>query len=366
MKEPFLHPRFDGKRFEEHTLPLDVARDLAAYEVLIVELAKRLYLDAHPNRKRVPKGFEAGFQLHLEQVDQGSARPLLSLITAGTLALSGGSGGYFEKARDLVAECIASADGTLPEKFPKELLAHFNQVGRSLQAGESMEIPRPGRKDAILTPQRRRDLVLAADDYYQDKVELAGTIEEANWKSETFRLRLSSGEPVDVPMPIFFRKDAGEYGGRDRFQVTVTGIATYDAKGQLHSVLKVRSVDVQPDYQIASRFDQIGSLAAGWHEGAGVAIDPEKLATLYDTVVGHYPEDLPLPAIVPTTDGNLLFEWKGPASASLDLRLADLFGDFHAFDKDGHDVERSFTLVSSENWRELFVFLRPQLAGDNA
>ncbi len=366
MKEPFLQPRFDGKRFEEHTLPLDVARDLASYEVLIIELAKRLYLDANPSRKRVPKGFEAGFHLHLERIDDGCARPLLSWVTAGALLLSGGSGTYFDQARDLIAECIASADGPVPEKFPKELLAHFNQVGRSLQPGESMEIPRPGHGDAVLTPQRRRDLVLAAGDYYEDKVELAGTIEEANWKTESFRLRLSNGEAVDVPMPIFFRKDAGEYGGRNRFQVTVSGVGTYDIHGKLHKVFKVRSVEVQPDYQIAARFDQIGSLAAGWHEGEGIAPDAEKLLKVSENLVGHYPEELPLPAIVPKPDGNLLFEWKGPAAASLDLRLADSIGDFHAFGPDGQDVERSFTLTTAEEWHELFAFLRPQIVGEAA
>jgi hypothetical protein len=42
MKSEFLHPRFDDARFAEHTLPLEVARDLAAYETLVVALLKRL------------------------------------------------------------------------------------------------------------------------------------------------------------------------------------------------------------------------------------------------------------------------------------------------------------------------------------
>jgi len=36
MKTPFLKPRFTGPRFEAHPLPVEVAKDLAAYEELIV------------------------------------------------------------------------------------------------------------------------------------------------------------------------------------------------------------------------------------------------------------------------------------------------------------------------------------------
>ena len=341
MKQEFLHPRFTGARFDEHTLPLDIARDLAAYETMVVELAKHLYLVDRPSRKRVPKGFESGFHLHLERVDDGSACPLLSLVAAGTLALTGGTNNYFERARDLIAECIAAVDGTLPADFPKTLLSHFNQVGRSLQADEAMELSLPTGDKAILTPTRRQHLVLAAESFYEDEIELSGTVEEANWKKEkeTFRLRLTATNTRDVPMPGFFRQQAGEYGGRDRIQVTIRGIGAFDAHG-LQKVLKVRSVDVQPDYQIAVQLDQIGSLTAGWHDGEGVVFEPTKLAMIYDGVVGVYPETLPLPTIVPTPEGNLLFEWKAKSDPSLDVYLENLTADFHAFDEGGGDIER--------------------------
>src|SRR3954469_14821937 len=101
MKSEFLQPRFEGARFNEHTLPLEVARDLAAYEILVVELAKHLYLHAHPDRQRVPKGFASDFHLHLERVDEGSSRPVLSIVTASALVLAAGNV-YFEQARDLI------------------------------------------------------------------------------------------------------------------------------------------------------------------------------------------------------------------------------------------------------------------------
>jgi hypothetical protein len=125
MKSEFLQPKFDGARFREHTLPLEVARDLTAYETLVVELAKQLYIQDHPDRQRVPKGFAADFHLHLERVDDGSAKPLLSVVVAGGLAFGAGAT-YFERARDLITACVAAPDGQLPTAFPRALLGHFN------------------------------------------------------------------------------------------------------------------------------------------------------------------------------------------------------------------------------------------------
>jgi hypothetical protein len=68
MKTEFLKPRFIGPRFDQHTLPVEVAEDFAAYEEFIIELAKHLWLQEHPGRQRVPWGFEKSFNLHLEGI----------------------------------------------------------------------------------------------------------------------------------------------------------------------------------------------------------------------------------------------------------------------------------------------------------
>ena len=129
MKTEFLKPRFAGPRSDQHTLPVEVARDLAAYEELVIEVAKHLYSQSHEGRQRVPKGFEKEFSLHLERVDDGSAKPLLSWVAAAGLLLPGGGHGpFFEQARDVIAECVQAAaeDQPLPAAFPKHLLDYFH------------------------------------------------------------------------------------------------------------------------------------------------------------------------------------------------------------------------------------------------
>jgi hypothetical protein len=357
MKTEFIQPRFDGARFAEHTLPLEVAKDLAAYETLVVELAKHLYLQDHPGRQRVPKGFDADFHLHLEKVDDGSAKPMLSVVAAGVLALGAGGNTYFEKARDLITDCVQAPEGQLPESFPRNLLSHFNQIGRSLRADEYMELPGKEGAKAVLNPDRRKHLVLAAEKVYEREIELLGTIGEADWEKSTFRLRLADGAQAVIPMPESFHSRAREYGGRARFQVTVTGVATFDSWDKLQKVVSVETLEIQPNHQISAAFDSLSELQDGWLDGAGLAPNREQLSVVAEELVSGFPEHLALPAVVPTPEGNLLLEWNVPGSPSVDIDLASLMAEFHAFTPDDGEIEKTFDLSASEQWKGFFYFL---------
>jgi len=357
MKTDFSQPRFTGTRFDEHTLPVDVARDLAAYESLIVDLAKHLYLTDHPDRQRVPKGFASNFHLDIDRIDEGSAKPLLVLVLSGVLALVGGERDYFDQARDLVSECIAAPENALPANFPKELLVHFNQLGRSLREGEALELPRQGTESAVLTPDKRKKLVLAADREYEKEVNLVGSIGEVDWEKSTFRLRLADGSQVNVPMPDSFHNKARECGGKPRYKVALRGVVTYDSWDRLQKLVSLESLEVIKNYAIATRMDELAQVQAGWFDGQGVALDANKLAFVSDKLVADYPERLMLPSIVPTQDGNLLLEWAADGSPSLDIFLANLEASFHAFGPNGEDVERDFNLEGSAEWQLVYGFL---------
>lgn len=357
MKTDFSQPKFTGARFDENTLPVDVARDLAAYESLIVDLAKHLYLTDHPDRQRVPKGFASNFRLDIDRIDPGSTMPKLVLVLSGALALVGGERDYFDQARDLVSECIAAPENALPDNFPKELLAHFNQFGRSLREGEALELPRQRAGSAVLTPDKRKKLVLAADQVYEKEVDLLGSIAEVDWEKSTFRLRLADGNQVNVPMPDSFHNKAREYGGKPRHQVALKGVAAHDSWDRLQKLISVESMEVVRNYAIATRMDELAQMRAGWFEGQGAALDADKLAIVADKLIADYPERLILPSIVPTQDGNLLLEWAADGSPSLDLLLSSLQASFHAFGPNGNDIEREFKLESAVEWQSLFGFL---------
>ena len=363
MKIEFIKPRFVGPRYDEHTLPMDVARDLAAYEELVVELAKHLYLLEHPERQRVPKGFENSFSLHLQQVEAGSTKPILAWVAAGALALQGGAGGYFEQARELVTECVSasSAGQQLPQKFPKHLLDYFNVFGRSLRDGESVELPGPaGAAAAVLTPERRKALVLAAQKVYTKDVELTGTVGETDWEKHTIRLRLEEGTAVNAPLPDAFEELARKAGGKERTLVQIKGIGIFDAWDRLQKLAETHHMELLPNQSLAVRIDALAMLEDGWLDGLGTAPNKEQLAWATDRLVATFPETLPYPHVAPTAEGGLFLEWIQPASRiSAEILLPNHKCEVQATNTaTRQSVEQEFNLDQADNWPALFEFVR--------
>ncbi len=74
-------------------------------------------------------------------------------------------------------------------------------------------------------------------------------------------------------------------------------------------------------------------------------------------MIGRYPHDVGYPAIVPTPEGNLLFEWNWPNNPSIDIDLNNLVS-FHVFVLGEEDLELDFDLSESAVWDELYGLLR--------
>ena len=370
MKVEFLQPRFEGERFEQHTLPVEVARDLAAYEELVIALARHLYLEAHPGRQRVPKGFEESFSLHLDRVEPGSARPLLAWVTAlalGTLPFPPGGDGSeatqtFFQARDLIAECIdASAAGQpLPPRFPRELLDYFNVLGRSLREGESVDLHPDRITGAKLTPERRKRLVLAGQQYYTREVHYTGTVAEVDWEKDTFRLRLTDGAVVIAPLPDFFRERAVNAGGKARSLTQIRCIGQFDAYDHLRKIVETLQLGVSANHALAAQFEKMGTGTDGWLEGTGRAIDPELLAWASDRLLETFPQDLPFPFVCPTPTGSIFLEWTlGDWTVSAELMHVNGNCELQAVNtRTGDAADADHALDSPASFVAVYDFIR--------
>lgn len=360
----FAKPKFTGGRFTEHTLPVSVAGDLAAYEALLIDVAKHLYLTDHPERQRVPKGF-TDVHLDIAHIEDGSTISVLKLVMAvaitSQLSLFGEAidqRGYFVRARDLIAECIDSPADSLPANFPKGALTHFNHLGRSLRADETLELGRVNNaQPAILTSEKRRELVLAASAVYEREVELSGYIEEIDAHKSSLRLRLDADTTAIVSMPNDFLEQARLSLGNTRDRVFVQGIAQYNSHEILQKIISYDSIEIIKNYELVICFDMLSQIDDGWFEGGGKTPNNTDLQDIAQIMIQFYPEKLPLPSIVPTQDGNLLFEWQTENMPSVDIDLASKTASFHAFGEHDLDIERDFYLTNSENIDEFFAFL---------
>ncbi len=76
--DTILKLRYVGKRFDGCRLPLAVITDLPALRDLIVAYAKEKWRSDHPNKERLPKGFDKIFNFDLVALEDGSAMPNLA------------------------------------------------------------------------------------------------------------------------------------------------------------------------------------------------------------------------------------------------------------------------------------------------
>src|SRR4051794_35235129 len=81
--------RFNGPRFEDHGLDVDVLPEIIAYKELLQETAKEIWRRNNPQRSRLPKGFEAGdVSLKFFNLEPGSTGvPLIRETRPGRLPL---------------------------------------------------------------------------------------------------------------------------------------------------------------------------------------------------------------------------------------------------------------------------------------
>ena len=97
----------------------------------------------------------------------------------------------------------------------------------------------------------------------------------------------------------------------------------------------------------------LASLGDGWIEGRGVAPRREHLHWLAHEVAKSFPEALEHPAVVPTEEGHVIFEWMRPHSRiELEFNFEDQELELYATDlQAARFVEES---LAFKRWDEAF------------
>lgn len=350
-QEPFIQPRFVGPRFEGHTLPLSAAKDLAAYEELVLELAKHLVRQKHG---RVKKGFAQGFSLHIERIDDGSAKPALVAMMLG--ALLPDLPPEIIEAKDLINSVIATEAGqSFPAVFPMDCYSYFNRIGRSLEEGESIEwLPESPTNKTVLTPVKRKRLVLAHRGTYEAEVQEAGLITTLDSDHRTGTLKSLENRTVAFAFDDPFFSDLKEALGNRRLAVSLKGIGVFDVNDRLTAITEIEQLELLPHLELVGGIEALLALQDGWLEGGGKVPDAERLADLMNEMVRVFPSSLEYPAVVPTEDGNVVFEWIRPqARIELEVNFVDQRLELYATNlKTNHFVEETYP---QDGWADAFA-----------
>lgn len=370
--DAFLTPRLVGDRFNDHTVPLELLKDIAGLEALIIEIAKHCFRQEHPTRQRVPRGFSGGVSMHLTAIYEGSAEAAIVLKSSSDDLFPAGDHQYFEQARTRLTDALIAAanDEDVTQHLPDHLLRHFDGIGRRLKEQEYIDfLPKQPEKRAHLSPVTRERLLFASASVQEITKEIAlrGEVSMTDKRKREFELQLVAGGSVRAPLPEEHEETVlaafNKYPGGMR--VYLQGVGKYSRSHQLTGVESVEHISLLDPLDIGARLDELRKLAPGWLDGVeGQPLPKSGLDWLMRELEGHYPEDMPLPWIFPTADGGVQVEWSlNSMEVSLDIDLQQCSGCLHTLDSaSGEDQEELLDLSSGAAWRGLFGRLQ-SLAG---
>ncbi len=362
---PFMQPRMVGPRFDGHAIPLEMLKDLAVLEEMVIEVAKWCFRKA-TGRERSPRGFSKGISLKITDIEDGSAVPNIAVFIENDRNLFPAADlpppkfTYFEKARESICGAINAAanDENITDYLPENLLSYFDRIGRGLQDGEVIEFD-PGNtgRPARLDKSTRRKLVLASKiNEHTDEVVLRGTVPKIDQASMTFELETNGGSKIVADMGLQQLETVldATRGYQTGDRVLIQGIGRFDRSGRLKSIEEVEHISILDPLDVAARLEEFYALKDGWLDGKGLAPSREGLDWFANTFESHYPEDLPLPYLYPTGEGGIQAEWAlGGYEISLEVDLGSkraAWQDLNMATDAEQDRNLNLTEAADWNW----------------
>lgn len=363
----FFSPRFTGPRFEDHTLPVNILEDFTAFEELIFDLAKNVFLEKNPNRKRVPKGFTDNVYLKLSGIQEGSTilTFLISTIPNNSPTIFPSENtdyfGYFEEARDKVFNVIeeANSDGSI--NLGSKYLDYFNKIGKNLEEGESIYLLDHSERTVVFTRSTRRKILLSR----AEKIEYSEIIQEnilipsIDKRTKKFYIELNNGKVfehyLDPEFTDTITNAFSEY--EKKTLVSIKAIGVYNKNNDLILIEKIESMDILDPFDVSVRLNELSKLENKWFNGIdGKALNKEQINTFESYFESYFRADLALPAIFPTISGDIVLEWKkGNIEISLEVNLSNMTAQLFYFnmEDDNEDYENTLDLKKEEYWQKI-------------
>jgi len=368
-RQQFLEPRLCGDRFKEGGIPLEVLKDLAVLEEMVIEVAKSLYREQGDGRKRTPRGFLDGLELKLTGVEKGSAIPQISLLnrTGDLPGVQTEGQTYLEQAREAIIRVIETAQSGVTAGlagFPERCLVYFDRLGRSLQDGEEIVFGTPSANNtARLTKETRRTLLLMSKQTkeYTEEVEYRGLVPELAQDKMTFEIAIISGPKVIAPVPVqHFETIFDAFSGyKDGCRVLVQGVGKFNRNNRLQAFESLEHISILDPLDVSARLDEFRALRAGWYNDDGNPLPEDGLDWLSKTFERNYPNDLPLPYTYPMPEGGIRFEWPlNEVEAILEVDLTSRSAIWYSpnqLEGDG----KPLNLDVSECWSVIAESIRP-------
>ena len=360
MKQEFWKPKLVGDRFSGHAVPLEILKDFAALQEMLVEVAKSKFLEAHPGRERVQRNFAKDIELQLVAIEDGSA--VLAIALSFSSLFPPQNAQYFDKAKDAIVESIAqSSTGQTPQLAPS-FLSYFDRFGRSLRPGESIEFPRQQGNVALNADVRRKLIRAAQVETWTEEAALRAKIFEVNQAQNSFGFELSDGSRSSAPIDDKYRdivlEALKEYPHGTFF--LIQGVVQRDHADRIKGFESIEHITLLDPLDVVLRLDELAKLKDGWLDGGGRAPSHALIDGLKSGFENSFDPSLPLPYLYPTEDGGLQAEWTlGDWEISLEVQSEDLRGEYRATrSKDTTTQTLDLNLADPGGWEQLNAALK--------
>ncbi|MGW7272226.1 hypothetical protein ACWGH5_17065 [Streptomyces sp. NPDC054864] len=200
-EEYFAFFSLTGDRFDAPGMPADTAREVGNFREAVLKIARDLWLEGNPDRRRLPNGFNEAFDLRLVAVASGSARPRMVLHRPSGKVSDAEWDEWsdtYSRARDTLTDSLQNIARTRqpPAHFSPESMKALRRVGSSLQESEAIILgdPQQDSRRAIIDLAVREILVEIEELVPTPQpVQLEGVIVEYDGSSLSFRLKTDSG-----------------------------------------------------------------------------------------------------------------------------------------------------------------------------
>jgi hypothetical protein len=243
-QELILTHTFNGPRFHDHGLDLEVLGELTVLREILVAIAKDLWKQTRPDKQRLKKNFEEEFELKFFKIEQGSAAVPVVCVQHGLFVMQP----EVKDAADMVIEAfdLISKDKPLPDRFPKNVIPMFARYGQTLKDGESFSLTSAASKRfANYNQTVKAKLSSWVAKNHEAEIDIIAPIVMARVDKPQMGLKLDDGPEIDVAFTVDEEASIlAALMNHKSTQVRIKGRGEFSDDGRLQKVVQVEFIEI--------------------------------------------------------------------------------------------------------------------------
>jgi hypothetical protein len=190
--------KFDGPRFRDHGLDVDVLPEIIAYKNLVIETAKEIWRNKNPGKARLPNGFGSELIVKFFELREGSTLvPLEREYADAEIQMD--LPDIFDDAADILDDAVraASQGNSPPSDLPSSLIQPLSEFGKTLDDADCVGLKSHRHTSMAFFDKLVKGRIAgwAAPTYF-DEVDYMGEIRAADLDGSKFTIRIEGGRKI--------------------------------------------------------------------------------------------------------------------------------------------------------------------------